>query len=139
MTTRLLLPLAGITTVLLGALVFGGLGDNLTYYRTPSEAVELRDTASDSRPFRLAGHVVPGSVATGDGVVRFALADAEERVQVRYTGTPPQLFSDDIEVVVEGTWDGEVFASETMLVKHDEEYYPPTEVPSAAAAEEATP
>ena len=39
-----------------------------------------------------------------------------------HSGAPQELFSEGIGVVVEGTWDGTVFHSDTMLVKHDEQY-----------------
>jgi cytochrome c-type biogenesis protein CcmE len=41
-------------------------------------------------------------------------------------GDPPELFQDAIPVVLEGSWqatpDGTVFASDRILVKHDEVY-----------------
>jgi cytochrome c-type biogenesis protein CcmE len=32
------------------------------------------------------------------------------------------LFRDNVGVVVEGTWDGDHFATDTLIIKHDEEY-----------------
>lgn len=52
----------------------------------------------------------------------FTVEDCDTDVTVIHTGVPPQLFQEGIGVVVEGTWDGTVFESETMLVKHDEQY-----------------
>ncbi|WP_370325949.1 cytochrome c maturation protein CcmE [Euzebya sp.] len=120
-------PLSGIVIVLLGALVFGGLGESLTYYLTPSEAVAQRAEFDDGRRFRLAGIVAPGSVSPAGDSVRFTVADAETEITVVHGGAPPQLFREGIEVVVEGAWTGETFTSDTMLIKHDEEYYPPTQ------------
>ena len=126
-SATLLLSFGGIAAVLMGFLVFGGLGDNLTYYLTPTEAIDQRADFADSRRFRLAGDVRSGSVVDAEEGLEFVVADGGEAVQVVHDGPPPQLFSEGIEVVVEGMWDDDVFMSDTMLVKHDEEYYPPSE------------
>ncbi len=107
--------------LLIGVLVvlMANLSSSLVYYNTPAE-VEARE-ASDSR-LRLAGRVTPGSVVEEAVAVSFVVEDCDTHVAVLHTGTPPQLFQEGIGVVVEGTWDGEVFSSDTMLVKHDEQY-----------------
>ncbi|MGI9666324.1 MAG: cytochrome c maturation protein CcmE [Acidimicrobiia bacterium] len=95
------------------------LSSALVYFHTPTELVA--EEGSDER-IRLGGRVVPGSVVDGDGVVTFDVEDCETFVAVAHTGTPPQLFAEGIGVVVEGEWDGSIFSSDTMLVKHDEQY-----------------
>lgn len=95
------------------------LSSALVYFNTPAE-LEARE-ASDER-LRLGGRVVPGSVTEGDGVVTFEVEDCQTAVAVAHSGTPPQLFAEGIGVVVEGQWGGSVFSSDTMLVKHDEQY-----------------
>ena len=108
------LLLAGVLVVLMV-----NLSSALVYFNTPSEV--LAREASDER-LRLGGRVVPGSVIEGVSVVQFAAEDCDAAVAVAHTGVPPQLFQEGIGVVVEGTWDGDVFSSDTMLVKHDEQY-----------------
>jgi cytochrome c-type biogenesis protein CcmE len=120
-------PLAGLGVVLGGVLAFGDLNGNLVYYLTPTEAVEQRPDLAGDRRFRLAGVVAPGSVSPVADTVTFTITDADTDVAVTHTGAPPQLFREGIEVVVEGRWDGPGFRSDTMLVKHDEEYYPPAD------------
>ena len=128
------LPVAGLLVVVAGVLVFGDLSGQLVYYLTPTEAVEQHD-AGDDRRFRLAGTVEPGSVsAEGADAVAFVVTDGRTSVDVQHVGAPPQLFQEGIEVVVEGSWDRATFRSDTMLVKHDEEYYPPDEGPQEAAS-----
>ncbi len=125
---HLAVPLAGLAVVLAGVLAFGDLNGSLVYYLTPTEAVAQRADFDDGRRFRLAGSVVPGSVVEAGDTVEFNVTDDTTDVAVAHTGVPPQLFQAGIDVVVEGTWDGVVFRSDTMLVKHDENYYPPDEV-----------
>jgi cytochrome c-type biogenesis protein CcmE len=124
---RLAVPLGGIALVLAGTLAFGDLNGNLVYYLTPTEATERRDDLGDQQRFRLAGEVVGGSIEEAGGEVRFVIADVADAVPVEHTGVPPQLFRAGIEVVVEGSWAGDRFASDVMLVKHDEEYAPPSQ------------
>ena len=117
-----LIPAIGLVVLALGYIVFGGLDDNLVYYLTPTEAVEQRAEYPDGERFRLGGFVEEGSVAqTAEGVV-FVIVEDGVSVDVEHTGAPPQLFRDNIGVVVEGTWEGEAFHSDTLLIKHDEEY-----------------
>lgn len=124
-----LIPAIGILVVLVGTIVSFTLNDNFVYYMTPSEAVENRADFADGRRFRLSGAVVPGSVQELDGSLRFQAVDTEGEtvVTVVHTKSPPQLFQENIEVVVEGSWQGDEFHSDFMLVKHDEEYRVPEE------------
>ena len=39
-----------------------------------------------------------------------------------HNGIVPQLFSEGQGVIVEGTWDGSSFHSDSMLIRHDEQY-----------------
>jgi cytochrome c-type biogenesis protein CcmE len=123
----LAVPLAGLALIVVGALVFGDLNGSLVYYLTPAEAQTRRAEFDDGRRFRLAGLVEQGTATVDGETASFVVADGSSRVRVLHRGVPPQLFQEGIEVVVEGAWDGDVFRSDTMLVKHDEQYYPPDE------------
>lgn len=110
----------GLLAVLIGFLVFN-LRDNLVYYRVPSEIVDDASAIEAGR-FRLGGQVVPGSVTESGDEVRFAITDGIATVDVEHHGAPQQLFREGIGVVVEGTWDGSTFTSDSMIIKHDEQY-----------------
>lgn len=117
-----IIPAAGLVVLVLGYILFGGLDDNLVYYLTPEEAVEQRAEFPDGERFRLGGLVQDGSIEdTGDGV-SFMVIDGGVSIEVQHTGTPPQLFRDNVGVVVEGAWAGERFETDTLIIKHDEEY-----------------
>lgn len=121
----------GMAAVLLGLLFFGNLNRNLVYYFTPDEAVAQRADFDDGRRLQIGGLVEPGSVVRTPQGLRFTLAAGTEpgsaTVPVVHTGTPAQLFRSGIGVVLEGSWRGRVFHSDTMLVKHDENYRAPEE------------
>lgn len=128
---RLLLVAAvGVVAVLLGVLVFGNLNGNLVYYLTPGEALALRDEGDGGRRFQLGGFVRPESVRqTPEGLtflVTDGAASTTATVLVLHTGAPAQLFQGGIGVVLEGRWQGDRFVSDMMIVKHDENYRPPT-------------
>lgn len=106
--------LAGVLVVLMV-----NLSSALVYFNTPSE-VAAREASAER--LRLGGRVMPGTVEEAGGSVTFLVEDCDESVTVIHTGVPPQLFAEGIGVVVEGTWTGDSFESDTMLVKHDEQY-----------------
>ncbi|MGZ5383747.1 MAG: cytochrome c maturation protein CcmE [Acidimicrobiia bacterium] len=116
------LPAIGVVVLVLGFMLFGGLGDNLVYYLTPAEAVSQRADFPDGERFRLGGLVVNGTVQETEGGVTFVVTDGDKSIDVANTGVPPQLFREGIGVVVEGSWSGDHFESDTLIVKHDEEY-----------------
>ncbi|MGH8874929.1 MAG: cytochrome c maturation protein CcmE [Acidimicrobiia bacterium] len=124
---RFVFPALAAMAVGVGLLVWTGIGDNLVYYLTPSEATERRGELDDGERFRLGGLVVPGSVAQVEGGVEFRVSDGGATITVVHTGTPPQLFQGDIEVLVEGAFLGNEFQSDRMFVKHDENYRAPEE------------
>lgn len=115
---------AVVCIVAVGALVFGALSRNVIYFRTPTEAVERKDTQGETR-FRLAGNVVMGSVAERRDGVRFEVTDGSTTVAVTHHGDPPELFDDGVPVVCEGRWQGDRFASDRIMIKHGNEYTPP--------------
>lgn len=120
--SRRRLWLAGaVVLAALAFLVFQGLGNATLYFRTADEAVAQKGELGDRR-FRIEGDVVDGSVRQlGDGV-SFTLTRANVEVPVRHKGDPPELFQPGIPVVLEGRFQGEVFSSDRMLVKHSETY-----------------
>jgi cytochrome c-type biogenesis protein CcmE len=108
-------------------LLYGGIGDNLVYFLTPSELLAKGAKAYDT-PLRLGGQVVPGSVHWDAPSVdlRFVMQDGKAQVPVHSRGAPPQMFRDGIGVVVEGRYSQNgTFEATNLLVKHSNEYRPP--------------
>lgn len=123
--------LLGIGALLLGFgyLLYGGIGDNLVYYLTPSE-LEARGSRAYDNSVRLGGVVVPGSVRwDADALdLRFTIGDGSTELEVHSEGAPPQMFRDGIEVLVEGRMASSgVFESTNLMVKHSNEYRAPEE------------
>jgi cytochrome c-type biogenesis protein CcmE len=111
--------LPAVVAVVVLVLVGANLTSSLVYFNTPTE---LTQQSAGGGRLRLGGQVVAGTVTdTADGVA-FDVTDGRFAVTVEHTGAPQQLFQEGVGVVVEGTWDGHAFHSDTMLVKHDETY-----------------
>jgi cytochrome c-type biogenesis protein CcmE len=110
-------------------LAFGGLGENLVYYWSPTELNASGDQAVGAS-IRLGGLVQPGSIEReADGLtLRFAVTDGQESVRVAAETVPPAMFRENIGVVVEGTMrDDGWFETRRLMVKHDNEYAAPGE------------
>jgi len=128
---RRVAPYLGVAAVLgaFGYLLYGGIGENLVFYLTPTE-LEARGDAAYETPVRLGGVVVPETVRwDADALdLRFTIGDGTTEYEVHSTGAPPQMFRDGIEVLVEGRLaESGVFESTNLMVKHSNEYRAPEE------------
>ena len=113
----------GAVVVALGFVATRALSDATLFFYNADEAVAKRDELGAER-FRLQGTVIDGSVEETEDGVAFTVVHNGVQVAVTHRGDPPELFRAGMPVVLEGRWsaDGEVFASDRMLVKHDEQY-----------------
>lgn len=130
---RIRLPLLVVGLALVAVIVVlavSAMQGTVTYYRTPSELATGRP--QPGAHLRLGGMVVPGSVH-GQGVhVRFTLTDGAHDVRVIVTSAPPSDFRAGQGAVVEGTMRSRsVFVADRVLVRHSNEYRPPS--PAAKA------
>jgi len=115
---KFLVPAVLILGVIVVLLI--NLSSNLVYFRTPTELHQ--DVTASNQRLRLGGQVVAGTV-TRDGATLFlTVTDGRESLDVVHTGVVPQLFDEGQGVIVEGTWDGSIFHSDMMLIRHDEQY-----------------
>ncbi len=128
---RRILAVAAIMVAagVLAFLAFGGIGENLVYYWSPSELESSGDKAIGAT-IRLGGLVEPGSIQhSEDGLtLRFAVTDGEASVPITTKSVPPAMFREGVGVVVEGSVNraGE-FETQRLLVKHDNQYQAPGE------------
>ena len=96
-----------------------------TMYFCDADQVGVKSECSGDKRFRLRGAVVEGTVKNSADGVDFDVALNNKTIHVRHTGSPPQLFREGIQVVVEGKLVADApatFASDNLLVKHGEEY-----------------
>src|SRR5213082_3147801 len=108
-------------------IAWGGINKNLVYYWTPTDLFANGDKAYGAT-IRLGGMVSPGSIHNRAGVsgVDFDVHDAGRVVHVKSNGVPPQMFRENIGVVVEGTMTrAGYFQCNRLMVSHNNEYRAP--------------
>ena len=121
-----------VGAILVAAIAFvviaaGGINKNLVYYWTPTDLYANGDKAVGAT-IRLGGMVAPGSIHDKMGVsgVEFDVKDAGRIVHVKSNGVPPQMFRENIGVVVEGTMTKQgYFQCHRLMVSHNNEYRAP--------------
>ena len=124
--TRLLF-LASITLITLSFLIFIylNLKQNILYFKTPSE-IFMNTTIEASSMIRVGGMVKKDSIRQNNKEIRFILTDYKKELIVVYSGTVPNLFSEEQGAVVEGILnDKKYLIADRILAKHDENYMPP--------------
>lgn len=118
------LLVAAIAFVVIAA---GGINKNLVYYWTPTDLYANGDKAYGAT-IRLGGMVAPGSIRNHAGAsgVEFDVKDAGRFVHVKSSGVPPQMFRENVGVVVEGTMTRSgYFECNRLMVSHGNEYRAP--------------
>ena len=95
--------------------------ENTIYYYSTTEIINLDLSQNDER-VRMGGLVKSGSLNTSEGKTIFVVSDGATDITVNFEGIIPDLFQEDIGVVLEGSLINGIFISDEMLVKHDNEY-----------------
>ena len=124
--TRLLF-LVSIILITLSFLIFIylNLKQNILYFKTPSE-IFTNTTIEASSMIRVGGMVKKDSIRQNNKEIRFILTDYKKELIVVYSGTVPNLFSEEQGAVVEGILnDKKYLIAGRILAKHDENYMPP--------------
>ncbi len=111
--------------IILFALIFKTLEDNVLYFYSPTEIKESEKVIFNKN-IRIGGMVKNGSVETKKNEIKFVVTDYKNEIIVSYKGTVPALFAEGKGVVAEGKLqDKKFFLAKRILAKHDENYMPP--------------
>jgi len=117
---NLILVLVGIALVIYASVQIAS--NNTIYYYTTSEATSALDVDNSER-IKLGGFVQNDSIENkGNGVTSFFITDGNEKIEIIFDGFVPELFQEEMGVILDGVFKDEVFYSDDMLVKHDNEY-----------------
>jgi cytochrome c-type biogenesis protein CcmE len=126
--TRLFMVAAfAVATIAFIVIAAGGINKNLVYYWTPTDLHKAGDKAYGAT-IRLGGMVAAGSIKNHTGVsgLEFDVKDATGMVHVKSNGIPPQMFRENIGVVVEGTMSRSgYFQCNRLMVSHNNQYRAP--------------
>ena len=119
MKKNLFLIFVGIFIIIFASIRIAS--SNTIYYYTTTEASYLAST-SDER-IKLGGFVVSDSVKKGElGATEFLITDGNVTMKINFDGFIPELFQDEMGVILDGYFSDDIFYSDDMLVKHDNEY-----------------
>ena len=119
MKKNLFLIFVGIFIVIFASIRIAS--SNTIYYYTTTAANYLSST-SDER-IKLGGFVVSDSVKKGElGATEFLITDGNVTMKISFDGFIPELFQDEMGVILDGYFSDDIFYSDDMLVKHDNEY-----------------
>ncbi|MGZ4779377.1 MAG: cytochrome c maturation protein CcmE [Thermoanaerobaculia bacterium] len=126
-TRRFMFIAVAVAAIAFIVISAGGINKNLVYYWTPTDLHAAGDKAYGAS-IRLGGMVVKNSIRNQGSTsgVEFDVKDATGVVHVKSSGVPPQMFRENIGVVVEGTMTRNgYFKCNRLMVSHNNEYRAP--------------
>ena len=105
-------------------LILKSLEENVIYFLSPTEIKNLAEINSDT--IRVGGMVKNQSIKINSEKINFIITDFKHEINVTYSGSVPNLFSEGKGVVAEGYLkDRNYLNAVKILAKHDENYMPP--------------
>ena len=114
-----------ILTIIILLLTLKSLENNIVYFFSPTDVYNNDDSILKSK-IRIGGMVKKNSLNTQEDSISFVVTDFTQEIYVTYSGSIPNLFSEEKGVVVEGRLeDKKYFVADRILAKHDENYMPP--------------
>jgi cytochrome c-type biogenesis protein CcmE len=114
-----------LVSVLAIFLVLKSLDKNILYFKSPTDIKVSQDT-DFTKNLRVGGMVKKDSVIISEEEIKFIITDFKNELKISYSGTVPNLFSEEKGVVAEGQLqDKTFFIADRILAKHDENYMPP--------------
>ena len=120
MNKNFIFILLGVSLIIYSSIQIAA--NNTIFYFTTSEAFENNDL-SESERLKLGGFVVSDSISkTSNAETRFTITDGNKDVIIIFDGFIPDLFQEEMGVILDGYFQNQIFYSDDMLVKHDNEY-----------------
>ena len=120
-----LLTILLLISVLAIFIVLKSLNKNILYFKTPTDIKTSQDI-DFTKKIRVGGMVKKNSIIINEEEIKFTITDLKNELKIRYSGTVPNLFSEEKGVVAEGKLqDKTFFIANRILAKHDENYMPP--------------
>ena len=114
-----------LTSLILSVyLILKSLEENVVYFKSPTEIKTLSEI--QSKKIRVGGMVKKKSVVIKSNEINFVITDLKSEINVTYSGSVPNLFTEGKGVVAEGFLkDRNYLVATKILAKHDENYMPP--------------
>ena len=101
------------------------LNKNILYFKSPTDIKNNQNINFDKK-IRVGGMVKKNSLIIKEEEIKFVITDLNNELNISFSGTVPNLFSEEKGVVAEGKLqDKTFFIADRILAKHDENYMPP--------------
>ena len=105
--------------------ILQSLNKNILYFKSPTD-IKNNQNISFTKKIRVGGMVKKNSLVIKEQEIKFTITDFNNELNISYSGTVPNLFSEEKGVVAEGKLqDKTFFIADRILAKHDENYMPP--------------
>ena len=122
---RILFLLALVLSIILSVyLILKSLEKDVVFFLSPTDIKNLEEI--DTKKIRVGGMVKNKSIIINSKKINFIVTDFKNDIYVSYSGSVPNLFSENKGVVAEGfLQDKNYLRAVKILAKHDENYMPP--------------
>ena len=118
MKKNLIFIISGLVLVTFASLRLAN--NNTVYYFTTTEALENVDLLNDR--VKLGGFVMQDSISKNETNTLFNITDGNTVISINFDGYVPELFQENMGVILDGVFVNNIFLADNMLVKHDNEY-----------------
>ena len=106
-------------------LILQSLNKNILYFKSPTDIKNNQNINFDKK-IRAGGMVKKNSLIIKEEEIKFIITDFNNELNISFSGTVQNLFSEEKGVVAEGKLqDKTFFIADRILAKHDENYMPP--------------
>ena len=120
-----LLAITLLVTVIGIFFILQSLSKNILYFKSPTDIKNNQNINFDKK-IRVGGMVKKDSLIIKEEEIKFIITDFNNEINISFSGTVPNLFSEEKGVVAEGKLqDKTFFIADRILAKHDENYMPP--------------
>jgi len=122
---RILFLLVLVLSIILSVyLILKSLEKDVVFFLSPTDIKNLEEI--DTKKIRVGGMVKNKSIIINSEKINFIVTDFKNEINVSYSGSIPNLFSENKGVVAEGfLQDKNYLRAVKILAKHDENYMPP--------------
>ena len=114
-----------VVAIAIGSLMATSLGGALTYYKTVDELKAEGSSAYGER-YRVGGRVLSGTIdKDASNNLSFIIYhnQTNNNVPVRYKGITPDIFGDEVDVIVEGKLEADgIFYASNVIAQHPPEF-----------------
>ena len=115
-----LIVVALVIFAAIGYLIYNAVESSAASYFVTVGELQAKAATMDGQHVQVGGNVKSGSIVKGNpgDPISFVLTDGTKTMPVQYSGVLPDIFSDQVQVVVEGTYHANgTFQADTLLTK----------------------